>query len=68
MGDREQIITILNRTGIDFDASSKDVLVIETTESGVFVEMKFGGAGQLEAVGIFNWGPADTAIWGVRGS
>lgn len=53
--DRELLIEILNRSGVDYDASEKDAVVIETDQPNVFVELRFGDPGPLEAVIVKDW-------------
>ena len=53
--DRETLISLLNRSGIDYDASEKDLVVVETDHPNVFVELRFGDPGPLQGVKILDW-------------
>ena len=52
---REAMIEVLTQGGIDYDASEKDTVVVETDRPNVFVEFRFGDPGRLEAVRIVDW-------------
>jgi hypothetical protein len=54
--DRELLIEILNRSGVDYDASEQDSVLIETNEPNVFAEFRFWpGNGRLSNVAVQNW-------------
>jgi hypothetical protein len=51
--DREALIDILNRSGVDYDASEKDTVLVETSVEGTFAEFVFGDPGPLRAVNLY---------------
>ncbi len=53
--DRETFIDLLNRSGVDYNASEKDAVVVETDQPNVFVQLRFGDPGPLQAVEIVDW-------------
>lgn len=55
------MIEILLQSGVDYDASEKDTVVIETDQPNVFVEMRFDDPGPLKSVSIVDWNQVQRA-------
>ncbi len=54
--DRETLISLLNRAGVDYDASDSDSVVIETERPNVFIEVVFWpGNGTLSKIAVQDW-------------
>lgn len=59
--DRDAFLDLLNRSGLDYDPTNKDTVIIETDQPNVFVELVFADPGPLTAVRIVDWNEVRSA-------